>query len=48
VFLALVVVYAVTVAARRRRARGEPRLPSTQDPPLASSGRRRNGDAGSR
>ena len=49
VFLAVIVVYAVTVAARRRRrARGEPRLPSTQDPPLASSGRRRNGDAGSR
>ena len=49
VFLAVVVVYAVTVAARRRRrARGEPRLPSTQDPPLTSSGRRRNGDAGSR
>jgi H+/Cl- antiporter ClcA len=49
VFLALVVAYAVTVVARRRRrARGEPRLPSTQDPPLASSGRRRDDDVGSR
>jgi hypothetical protein len=49
VFLALVVVYAVTVAARRRRrARGQARLPSTQDPPLIPAERGRNGDAGSR
>lgn len=48
VFLAIVVVYAVTVAARRRRrSRGEPRVPSTQDPPLVPSERRRDGDAGS-
>jgi hypothetical protein len=48
VFLALLALYALTVAARQwRRRRGEPRLPSTADPPLASSGHRRNGDAGS-
>ena len=49
VFLAIVVIYAVTVAARRRRrVRGHPRLPSTQDPPLISSERGQNGDTGSR
>ena len=48
VFLAIVIVYAITVAARRRRrARGEPRLVSTQDPPLAPARPRRDGDAGS-
>jgi hypothetical protein len=49
IFLALVVLYAVTVAARRlrRRTRGELRVPSSQDPPLVPSDRRRNGDAGS-
>jgi H+/Cl- antiporter ClcA len=46
VFLAIVVIYAVTVAARRRhRARGHPRVPSTQDPPLMPPERGRNGDA---
>ena len=49
VFLAIVVIYAVTVAARRRRrVRGHPRLPSTQDPPLSSSERGQNGDTRSR
>jgi hypothetical protein len=49
VFLAVVVLYAVTLAARRRlRPRGEPRVPSTQDPPLVPADRRRDGDAGSR
>ena len=49
VFLVLVAVYAVTVVARRRRrARGHPRLPSTQDPPLIPSERGRNGDPAAR
>jgi predicted transporter len=51
VFLALVVLYAIIVAARRRgRTSGAPRPspPSTQDPPLIEPAARRDRDSASR